>query len=86
MSCLAWCLTSLEEMDIDDKSRGSKRKRDTSGDSDFVVSDGQADNEEQLLLHHKLMLEKNKWPSRWGLSTTPPALCVQDLVGDVRIS
>ena len=51
MSHSAQCLTSLEEMDVDDKSQGSKRKRDTSGDSDFVVSDRWADDEEQLPLH-----------------------------------
>ena len=31
---------------MDDPSRGSKRKRDSSRDSEFVVSDGQADDEE----------------------------------------
>ena len=51
VSCPAQHLTSLEEMDIDEKSQGSKRKRDTSGDLDFVVSDGQADNKEQQLPH-----------------------------------
>ena len=74
-------LASLEDLDVDDPSRGSKRKRDSSRDSKFVVSDGRADNEEKLLRHRasrRVDAGKKQMAKRAGTFRDPPCtLCAR---------
>ena len=74
-------LASLEDMDVDDPSRGSKRKRDSSRDSEFVVSDGWADDEEKPLWRcapRRVDAGKKRTAKRVGTFRDPPCtLCAR---------
>ena len=74
-------LASLEDMDVDDPSRGSKRKRDSSRESEFVVSDGQAEDEEKPLRRRaarRADAGKKRTAKRAGTFRDPPCtLCAR---------
>ena len=75
VSCLARQLASIEDMEVDEQLRGSKRKRSTSRDLEYEGSDDEEDEEEKRSQHRARQQGdegKKRMPKRAGTFCNPP--------------
>ena len=78
VSRLARQLVSIEDMEVDEQSRGLKRKRSASRDPEYEGSDDEEDEEEKQSWHQARQQGdegKKRMPKRVGTFRNPP--CAQ---------